>query len=205
MHRVGVEDRVGSEQRQLLGIGLRYEHPIEKITVRWRQIRERKCVGRCDVQGLNTKEPNSIRQPSNRRAGEVKPPERVFDDDLPNASGRKEQRVGPVLQESKAPAIQAPGSAYRTQEHICVEEKFHYRGFLRLTGCPKKPARMSGGNGASKSSAIRRRPLSMPSGRRPRGCEKGMRRATGTPRFETTISSPAATRCKSLESFVLAS
>src|SRR5580704_18457637 len=89
--------------------------------------------------------------------------------------------------------------------HICIEDEFHYRRFLRFAGFPKKPARMSGGNGASKSSEMCARPLSIPSGRGPLGCcGKGTSRATGTPRFEITISSPAATRCKSWEKVVLA-
>src|SRR6185437_5460956 len=55
---------------------------------------------------------------------------------------------------------------------------------------PKNPARMSGGNGASKSSAIQNCPLYRPSGRFPSEGKTGTNRATGTPAFEIVISSP---------------
>src|SRR5207248_6554557 len=92
------------------------------------------------------------------------------------------------------------------QEHTRVEQILHRppRFFLPFP-LERKLARTLAGSEASKSSEIRMRSCSIPSRRRPPACSSGTRRATGTPRLAMVISSPAATRCRRLESCVLAS
>src|SRR5207248_26089 len=75
-------------------------------------------------------------------------------------------------------AVDAP-----PEEDVRVQEQRHR--FL-----PAKPANTSGGSGASKSAAMRMRPLEPP-GVRTRVLI-ATRRARGTPAFAITISSPAA-------------
>src|SRR6266571_4795580 len=92
-----------------------------------------------------------------------------------------------------------PGEPFRRSEHpqphLRVEEDSHSSNALR----------MSSGSGASKSSATKTRPFSVPSGRSFTTGAAGTKRATGTPALAMITSSPAATRSRSLERWVLAS
>src|SRR5260370_369475 len=87
-------------------------------------------------------------------------------------------------------------SAAAPKKDVGVQQVLHdfFLDFLARRALPSKASRISSGSGASKSSGMVIWPRKTPSLRVVSSAGMGTRRATGTPRLEMVISSPAATR-----------
>src|SRR6266498_1907486 len=195
LHVIETEGRIGAEDRQSLDLGLRDEQPVERVAVLLGQRRDVQGVAMEDWKRDDAGPSHQVRHDVLGSVRQPQLPQRVLDRDLPGARRRKQQLV--VRGGDELPG--RGGEPFRRREHpqphLGVEEDSHSSNALR----------MSSGSGASKSSATKTRPFSVPSGRSVRTGVAGTRRATGTPALAMITSSPAATRCKSLERWVLAS
>src|ERR1700731_3284462 len=131
-----------------------------------------------------------------------------FDGDFPRAGCREIQLRGRRGQEVFGSQIEFVLGREAPEKDARVEQKLHAfflafpeRFFFRLSNSSSTAS----GNGESKSSGTLSCPRKIPRTRCAFFGGTGTRRATGTPRFAIVISSPAATRRRSRESWVFAS
>src|SRR6266513_4535343 len=145
-------------------------------------------------QGDDARASHELRHRTLGSVGEAQLAEAVLDADLPRARGRQQQFIGRLREELPSGGSEALWRGEHPQPGLRIEENPHF----------SKALRRSLGSGASKSSATKTRPFSVP---RERSCTgaAGTSRATGTPDLAMITSSPAATRSRRLERWVLAS
>src|SRR5690242_9427971 len=119
-----------------------------------------------------------------------------FNDDLPKRGGTDiDHRRGLDLVIDRFRKLW--GLNHKPQKHMGIQQEIHSR--------PSNVPTRSGGNGASKSSAIVTRPFNNPGRRIGMGVSTGPSCATGVPSLQIVIRCPFATAARSLEKCVFAS
>src|SRR5258708_7578715 len=161
-----------------------------------------------DIEGADGPGTQRVRNEFRRRLRKRQRAEGKLDGDFPRAGRREIQLRGRRGQEVFGPQIEFVLGRKAPEKDARVEQTLHWR-FLafpeRFFFRPSNNSSTASGNGESKSSGTLSCPRKIPRTRCVFFGGTGTRRATGTPRLAMVISSPAATRRRSCESWVFAS
>src|SRR5579864_4116805 len=198
-------------------LSLGHQHAVKWVIVHKRQFTKSKAMGVSNRQRPHPELRKSQVERFTGGPGQRELASGNLDYDLPGNHGGKKDFFITILQDLPCAGVQSLLVVHAPQQNSRIEKIFHARLLLlrgwwaffttRFSGSssPRKPARMSGGKGPLKSSAIQISPFRNPRGRLPCSGYTGTSFATGTPALAIMTSSPRATRCNSLEKLVFAS